>query len=45
MLPAYEVFETHVQNQHIDRTPTTDDGDDFTGIAYWYQDSPHPTAL
>jgi hypothetical protein len=34
-----------IQNQHTDRTPTTDDADDFTSIAYWYQDSPHPTTL
>jgi hypothetical protein len=37
--------KVEIQNQHTDRTPTTDDADDYTSIAYWYQDSPHPTAL
>jgi Protein of unknown function (DUF2961) len=37
--------KVEIENQHTDRTPTTDDADDYTSIAYWYQDSPHPTAL
>jgi hypothetical protein len=41
----YKSPKVEIQNQHTDRTPTTDDADDFTSIAYWYQDNPHPTAL
>ena len=40
-----ESLKVEIQNQHNNGTPTTDDADDYTSIAYWYQDGPHPTPL
>jgi hypothetical protein len=40
-----ESLKVEIQNQHNNGTPTTDDADDYTSIAYWYQDGPHSTPL
>lgn len=32
-----------IQNQHDNGTPTTSDADDYTSVAYWYQEDPHST--
>ena len=36
-----ESLKVEIQNQHDNGTPTTTDADDYTSIAYWYQESPH----
>ena len=36
-----ESLKVEIQNQHQNGTPTTSDADDYTSIAYWYQESPH----
>ena len=35
-----ESLKVEIQNQHDNGTPTTTDADDYTSIAYWYQESP-----
>ncbi len=35
-----ESLQVEIQNQHDNGTPTTVDADDYTSIAYWYQESP-----
>lgn len=40
-----ESLKVEIQNQHTNGTPTTDDADDYTSVAYWYQDGPHATPL
>jgi hypothetical protein len=35
-----ESLKVEIQNQHQNGTPTTTDADDYTCIAYWYQESP-----
>ena len=37
-------LKVEIQNQHDNGTPTTTDADDYTSIAYWYQEGPHPAA-
>ena len=36
-----ESLKVEIQNQHENGTPATVDADDYTSIAYWYQESPH----
>jgi Protein of unknown function (DUF2961) len=38
-------LKVEIQNQHTNGTPTTDDADDYTSIAYWYQDEPQSVSL
>jgi hypothetical protein len=38
-------LKVEIQNQHTNGTPTTIDADDYTSIAYWYQEGPHATSL
>ena len=33
-------LKVEIQNQHDNGTPTTTDADDYTSIAYWYQEDP-----
>ncbi len=35
-------LEVQIQNQHQNGTPTTSDADDYTSVAFWYQENPHP---
>ena len=35
-----ESLKVEIQNQHDNGTPTTTDADDYTSIAYWYQEEP-----
>jgi hypothetical protein len=35
-----ESLKVEIQNQHDNGTPTTTDADDYSSIAYWYQESP-----
>ncbi len=37
-------LKVQIQNQHDNGTPTTTDADDYTSIAYWYQEDPHQAA-
>jgi hypothetical protein len=38
--------KVEIQNQHDNGTPTREDADDYTSVAYWYQEEPHaPIAL
>ena len=38
-------LKVEIQNQHNNGSPTTDvEADDYTSIAYWYQDGPHAAA-
>lgn len=34
-------MKVEIQNQHENGTPTTTDADDYTSIAYWYQEDRH----
>jgi hypothetical protein len=34
-------LKVEIQNQHDNGTPTTGDADDYTSVAYWYQEEPH----
>ncbi len=36
-------LKVQIQNQHTDGTPATADADDYTSVAFWYQQEPHPT--
>ena len=36
-------LKVQIQNQHNNGTPTTSDADDYTSVAFWYQEEPHPT--
>jgi D-arabinan exo alpha-(1,3)/(1,5)-arabinofuranosidase (non-reducing end) len=38
-------LKVEIQNQHTNGIPTTADADDYTSVAYWYQEGPHPTRL
>jgi hypothetical protein len=39
-------LKVEIQNQHDNGTPTTTDADDYTSIAFWYQEEPgHATVL
>ena len=41
-----ESLHVEIQNQHDNGTPTTTDADDYTSVAYWYQDNHrHAVAL
>ena len=40
-----ESLKVEIQNQHDNGTPTTTDADDYTSIAYWYQESPQSGRL
>jgi len=35
-------LKVEIQNQHHNGTPTTNDADDYTSVAFWYQAGPHP---
>jgi hypothetical protein len=35
-------LKVEIQNQHNNGTPTTGDADDYTSVAFWYQEGPHP---
>ena len=34
-------LKVDIQNQHDNGTPTTTDADDYTSVAFWYQEDPH----
>jgi hypothetical protein len=34
-------LKVEIQNQHINGKPTTTDADDYTSVAFWYQEEPH----
>ena len=36
-------LRVQIQNQHDNGTPTTSDADDYTSVAFWYQEEPHQT--
>jgi hypothetical protein len=36
-------LKVQIQNQHANGRPTTADADDYTSVAFWYQENPHPT--
>lgn len=39
-------LKVEIQNQHKDGTPTSADADDYTSVAFWYQEGTHrPIAL
>jgi hypothetical protein len=38
-------LKVEIQNQHDNGTPTTTDADDYTSIAFWYQEDPHKTLV
>lgn len=38
-------LKVEIENQHTNGTPTTSDADDYTSIAYWYQDDAHAVSL
>ncbi len=38
-------LKVEIQNQHTNGTPTSHDADDYTSVAFWYQEGPHPVAL
>jgi hypothetical protein len=38
-------LKVEIENQHTNGTPTTSDADDYTSIAYWFQEDPHSTSL
>ena len=40
-----ESLKVEIQNQHDNGTPTTTDADDYTSMAYWYQESPHQAVV
>jgi Protein of unknown function (DUF2961) len=33
-------LKVDIQNQHTDGTPTSKDADDYTSVAFWYQEGP-----
>ena len=35
-------LKVEIQNQHNNGTPTGDDADDYTSVAFWYQSGAHP---
>lgn len=35
-----EALKVEIQNQHNNGTPTTADADDYTSLAFWYQEGP-----
>jgi hypothetical protein len=36
-------LKVEIQNQHDNGTPTTtEDADDYIGVAFWYQEGAHP---
>jgi hypothetical protein len=37
-------LRVEIQNQHDNGMPTTTDADDYTSVAYWYQEDPHTAA-
>ena len=37
-------LKVEIQNQHQNGTPTTTDADDYTSLAFWYQEDPGPPA-
>ncbi len=34
-------LKVEIQNQHDNGTPTSTDADDYTSVAFWYQEEPH----
>jgi hypothetical protein len=34
-------LKVQIQNQHNNGAPTTSDADDYTSVAFWYQEEPH----
>lgn len=34
-------LKVEIQNQHANGTPATSDADDYTSVAFWYQEGPH----
>lgn len=34
-------LKVEIQNQHEDGTPTSTDADDYTTVAFWYEEGPH----
>jgi hypothetical protein len=34
-------LKVEIQNQHDNGKPTTSDADDYTSVAFWYQEEPH----
>jgi hypothetical protein len=36
-------LKVQIQNQHANDRPTTADADDYTSVAFWYQENPHPS--
>jgi hypothetical protein len=36
-------LKVQIQNQHDNGTPTTTDADDYTSLAFWFQEEPHHT--
>ena len=39
-----EALKVEIQNQHDNGTPTTRDADDYTSLAFWYQEGPRKVA-
>lgn len=37
-------LKVEIQNQHNNGTPTTNDADDYTSVAFWYQEGAHAVA-
>jgi hypothetical protein len=37
-------LKVEIQNQHKNGVPTTSDADDYTSVAFWYQEGPHKVA-
>jgi hypothetical protein len=37
-------LKVEIQNQHNNGTPTTSDADDYTSVAFWYQEGAHTVA-
>ena len=40
-----EALKVEIQNQHDNGTPTTSDADDYTSLAFWYQEGPRKVAV
>lgn len=40
-----QALKVEIQNQHVNGSPTTNDADDYTSVAFWYQDGPQKIAL
>ena len=36
-----KTLKVEIQNQHDNGTPTSSDADDYTSVAFWYQEEPH----